>query len=231
MLDRMPSLLGRLDLLRDGFSPGRNVVRGAAAGYESWTMRDVVFSANHVTKIEVTWHPADSRDAEASARGELHRGETLARIETFAGTELIAIADESGGRALLAAIDPHRLDNRELERQAAGADSWRIMPPHDEASLGRPVRVSEDELMESVLTHRAPFRFLPGHSGDYGRRRRFGAVGRRVHQSDHEERQQRGQGRCDVVSNNGLNGAPNTFNAISGVVPPRVFRIDLRYAF
>jgi Carboxypeptidase regulatory-like domain len=35
----------------------------------------------------------------------------------------------------------------------------------------------------------------------------------------------------DVVSYNGLNGAPNTFNAISSIVPPRVFRIDLRYAF
>ena len=35
----------------------------------------------------------------------------------------------------------------------------------------------------------------------------------------------------NVVSNNGLNGAPSTFNAISSIVPPRVFRIDLRYAF
>jgi hypothetical protein len=35
----------------------------------------------------------------------------------------------------------------------------------------------------------------------------------------------------DVVSNNGQNGALNTFNAISSLVPPRVFRIDLRYAF
>ena len=35
----------------------------------------------------------------------------------------------------------------------------------------------------------------------------------------------------DTVSNNGLNGASNSFNAISSIVPPRIFRIDLRYAF
>jgi hypothetical protein len=35
----------------------------------------------------------------------------------------------------------------------------------------------------------------------------------------------------DTISNNGLNGASNSFNAISSIVPPRIFRIDLRYAF
>jgi hypothetical protein len=35
----------------------------------------------------------------------------------------------------------------------------------------------------------------------------------------------------DTVSNNGLAGNPNTFLAIQSIVPPRVFRIDLRYAF
>ena len=33
------------------------------------------------------------------------------------------------------------------------------------------------------------------------------------------------------TSNNGTNGTLNTFSAISSIVPPRVFRIDLRYAF
>jgi hypothetical protein len=33
------------------------------------------------------------------------------------------------------------------------------------------------------------------------------------------------------ISNNGLNGAANTSNSINNIVPPRVFRIDLRYAF
>ena len=33
------------------------------------------------------------------------------------------------------------------------------------------------------------------------------------------------------ISNNGLNGAANTANSINNIVPPRVFRIDLRYAF
>jgi len=35
----------------------------------------------------------------------------------------------------------------------------------------------------------------------------------------------------DNASNNGLNGASSTFLAINSIVPPRVFRIDLRYAF
>jgi len=35
----------------------------------------------------------------------------------------------------------------------------------------------------------------------------------------------------NTISNNGLNGASNTFNSINAIVPPRVFRIDLRYAF
>jgi hypothetical protein len=35
----------------------------------------------------------------------------------------------------------------------------------------------------------------------------------------------------DNASNNGLNGASSTFLAIRTIVPPRVFRIDLRYAF
>ncbi len=33
------------------------------------------------------------------------------------------------------------------------------------------------------------------------------------------------------ISNNGQNGSFNTFNSITSIVPPRVFRIDLRYAF
>jgi hypothetical protein len=33
------------------------------------------------------------------------------------------------------------------------------------------------------------------------------------------------------ASNNGVNGAASTFLAISNIIPPRVFRIDLRYAF
>jgi len=32
-------------------------------------------------------------------------------------------------------------------------------------------------------------------------------------------------------SNNGVNGAASTFLAINNIIPPRVFRIDLRYAF
>jgi hypothetical protein len=35
----------------------------------------------------------------------------------------------------------------------------------------------------------------------------------------------------NTISNNGVNGNANTFNSINGIVPPRVFRIDLRYAF
>jgi len=33
------------------------------------------------------------------------------------------------------------------------------------------------------------------------------------------------------VSNNGVNGSVNSFNSISSIVPPRVFRIDARFAF
>jgi hypothetical protein len=35
----------------------------------------------------------------------------------------------------------------------------------------------------------------------------------------------------NTASNNGLNGASGSFLAINSIVPPRVFRIDLRYAF
>jgi hypothetical protein len=152
-----PSLLGHRDLLRDGFNPGRYVVRGAAAGYASWTLPDVVVTANHVTEIEVTWKLADTRAAETSARADLRGGETLVRIETFAGTEFIAVADTLDGQALLTAIDAHRFDNRALERPNAGVDQWRIQPRNDLVPLGSPSRAPEEDLLDRVLARRASF--------------------------------------------------------------------------
>jgi hypothetical protein len=33
------------------------------------------------------------------------------------------------------------------------------------------------------------------------------------------------------MSSNGTNGSINSFNSISSIVPPRMFRIDARFAF